>query len=101
MESQLGYNIKNKTGISVLAFADDIIITARTPQVSYLLGIVKGYLKGLDMRIAAAKCTTFAIKSTGKDSWYFAVPGLILSGDDIPYADADTILKYLRVKISP
>lgn len=102
LESQPGYKIGDEAGISVLAFADDIILTAKTtPKASHLLGVAEGYLKGLGMRIAAAKSAAFRIITT-KDSWYLADPGLTLSsGECIPYADAGTALKYLGMKISP
>lgn len=102
LESQPGYKIGDEVGISVLAFADDIILTAKTTsKASHLLGVAEGYLKGLGMRIAAAKSAAFRIITT-KDSWYLADPGLTLSsGECIPYADAGTALKYLGMKISP
>lgn len=102
LEGQPGYKIQNETSVSVLAFADDIILLADSaPQASNLLRNAEGYLKGLGMRISAAKCATFRIAIT-KDSWYLADPGLtLLSGEGIPYAAAGTTLKYLGMKISP
>lgn len=102
LESQPGYKIQNETSVSVLAFADDIILLAGTaPQASNLLRNAEGYLRGLGMSISAAKCATFRISVT-KDSWYLADPGLtLLSGEGIPYAAAGTSLKYLGMKISP
>ncbi|XP_036146334.1 uncharacterized protein LOC118646788 [Monomorium pharaonis] len=53
------------------------------------------------MSISATKCATFRIVTT-KDSWYLADPGLALhSAEGISYADADTTIKYLGVRISP
>lgn len=102
LEGQAGYNIINEHTVSVLAFADDVILTARTmPQARNLLSVAETYLSGLGMKISAAKCATFRIATT-RDSWYIADPCLALeSGESIPYADADTALKYLGVRISP
>lgn len=102
LESQPGYKIKEGHNVSVLAFADDIILTANTaPQASNLLGVAEAYLRGLGMSISAAKCASFRIAIT-KDSWYLMDPGLALhSGEGIPYVDADTTLRYLSVRISP
>ena len=102
LESQPGYKIGDEDGVSVLAFADDIILTAKTaPQASNLLRSAEAYLRGLGMSISAAKCATFRIVAS-KDSWYLADPELtLMSGEGIPYADAGTTLKYLGMRISP
>lgn len=45
LESQPGYKIRDELAISVLAFADDIILKAKTaPQVRKLLEYAEGYL---------------------------------------------------------
>lgn len=99
LESQPGSNIGDEAGISVLASANNIIITVNTvPQARYLLRIAEGYLKKLGMHIVAAKC---AITIT-KDSWYLTDSALtLLSGNGISYANAGATLKYLGVKIAP
>ncbi|XP_039303390.1 uncharacterized protein LOC120357295 [Solenopsis invicta] len=102
LENQPGCNIRGEVSVSALAFADNIILTAKNaPQASNLLRTAETYLRGLGMRISATKCAAFQIIKT-KDSWYLADPGLtLISGDGIPYADAGTTLKYLGVRISP
>jgi hypothetical protein len=101
LKTQPGYNIGDGVSVSALAFADDIILTAKTvPQGSNLLRSAETYLRGLGTSISATKCASFHIKTT-KDPWYLADPVLILiSGDGIPYADAGTKLKYLEVRVS-
>jgi hypothetical protein len=53
------------------------------------------------MKISAEKCTSFRICKT-RDSWYLEDPRIeTIDGKRIPYADADTHIKYLGRKISP
>lgn len=102
LEGQPGFKIGNTTNVSVLAFADDLILTANTaPQAENLLRMTETYLRGLGMAISAAKCATFQIRST-KDSWYLADPALTLTGGEaVPYTEAGMAIKYLGVVKSP
>jgi hypothetical protein len=60
--------------LSVLAFADDLILLATTKdQPQNLLHHTESYLKSLGMRIAAEKGAPFEMRAT-KDSWYIANP---------------------------
>lgn len=48
LESQPGYQIRDEVGVSVLAFADDLILTATSvPQAKNLLRCAECYLRGL------------------------------------------------------
>jgi hypothetical protein len=102
LESQKGLGINNECNVSSLAFADDMILLAQdVPKARRLLEITEGYLQNLGMRIAAPTCATFKI-STTKDTWYLTDPLLTtMSGDRIPFATAETTIRYLGRKISP
>jgi len=101
LQRMSGYRVADET-ISVLAFADDIFLVARTAsEADTLLKAAEAYLTGLGMKISVGKCACFQVKKT-RDSWYLVDPGLELScGEGIPYASAGTKLKYLGMRISP
>jgi hypothetical protein len=102
LEKQEGFAIDNECQVSVLAFADDIILLAPgVPEAKRLLQITEAYLGDLGMMISAAKCAAFQIVPK-KDAWYIADPSFTTNtGDQIPHANADTYIKYLGGKISP
>jgi hypothetical protein len=102
LEKQKRFQINEECKVSSLAFVDDIILLASDgEEARRLLNITEQYLGDLSIKISAQKCTAFQIHTT-KDSWYIADPTLHTSeGDKIPYADANTYIKYLGGNISP
>jgi hypothetical protein len=88
LDKQDGFAINNECQVSVLAFADDIILLAPgVPEAKRLLQITEAYLGDLGMTISAAKCATFQIVPK-KDAWYIADPSLTTNnGDQIPHAN--------------
>jgi hypothetical protein len=102
LEKEEGFTINSECQVSVLAFADDMILLAPgVPEAKRLLMITEKYLGDLGMTISAPKCAAFQIIPT-RDTWYIANPSLTTStGDQIPHANADTSIRYLGGKISP
>jgi hypothetical protein len=102
LESQPGFTINEDLAVSSLAFADDLVLLAESPdQAGRQLLAVEEYFSGLGMSISATKCAAFHIRPT-KDSWVVADPGLALrSGEEVPFWGPGTSLSYLGVKISP
>ena len=102
LEEMKGYVIDKSHSLSVLAFADDIILVADAKdKAQNLLRRTESYLSNLGMRITAEKCASFEIRPT-KDSWFIADPDLRLTnGDKIPNSAADSSLCYLGGHISP
>jgi hypothetical protein len=102
LEEEEGFAINSECQVSVLAFADDMILLAPgVPEAKRLLEITERYLGDLGMMISAPKCAAFQIIPT-RDTWYIADPSLTTStGDQIPHANADTCIRYLGGKISP
>jgi hypothetical protein len=102
LEKQEGFEIDSEHQVSVLAFADDIILLAPgVPEAKRLLQTTDAYLGDLGMKISAAKCAAFQIVPT-KDAWYIENPSLATNaGDQIPHANANTCIRYLGGKISP
>ena len=102
LEAQPGFSINEDSAVSSLAFADDLVLLAETPeQARHQLLTAEAYLGGLGMSISASKCAAFQIRPT-KDSWFVADPGLALrSGEAVPFWGPGTSLSYLGVRISP
>jgi hypothetical protein len=101
LQNQQGFAINDTCQVSVLAFADDIILLAPNELAAQLLlNTTNEYLKRLGMNIATSKCAAFKIQTT-KDSWFLTNPFLEIDGDKIPNVTADTTIQYLGGKVSP
>jgi len=102
LEQTNGFEIDESQSISALAFADDLILLATMKETAInLLHFTETYLNNLGMSIAAAKCTSFEIKTTD-DSRYIANPDICLkNGNKIPNWAADSSICYLGGHISP
>ena len=102
LEQMKGYVIDGSHSLSVLAFADDLILLATTKdEAQSLLNHTESYLNMLGMRIAAEKCASSEIRTT-RDSWYIADPDLrLVNGEKIPSSAAGSSLCYLGGHISP
>jgi uncharacterized C2H2 Zn-finger protein len=102
LENMGGFPVNHECSVSTLAFADDIFLLAPdTGKAKELLSRTESYLEDLNMKISAEKCTAFRFR-TLKDSWYLEDPMLeTVGGKKIPYADADTNIRYIGGKISP
>jgi hypothetical protein len=102
LEKEKGFAINNECQVSVLAFADDIILLAPgVPEAKRLLEVTESYLEDLGMKISAPKCAAFQINTKNK-TWYVANPLMTTrNGDQIPPANADTCIRYLGGRISP
>jgi hypothetical protein len=102
LEDQPGYTISEDLAVSSLAFVDDLVLLADTPdQAKAQLLATEAYLGSLGMSISASKCAAFYIKPN-KGSWVVADPGWALRiGEEVPYWGPGTLLSYLGVKISP
>jgi hypothetical protein len=102
LENTGGFPINQSCSVSTLAFADDIFLLAEDlEKAKEQLSRTENYLEGLNMKISAEKCTAFRI-CTRQDSWFLEDPTLQTNdGTKIPYAGADTTLRYLGGKISP
>jgi hypothetical protein len=87
--------------VSILAFADDIILLAPSELAAQkLLDTTHKYLDNLGMKIAVTKSAAFKIQVT-KNSWFIAKPNLEMDGEQIPNLDASDRIRYLGGWISP
>jgi hypothetical protein len=102
LEAQHGYTIDATHSISCLAFADDLLLLADSPEsATRLLRHTDHYFRQLHMNIAADKCAKFQITTT-KNSFYISDPNLSLTtGTRIPSSTANTSIRYLGGYISP
>jgi hypothetical protein len=74
LEDHPGYQITQSIKVSLLAFADDLLLTVNSiEQVTNLLHITETYLHDLGMTISSGKCVAFHIIST-EDYWYMSEP---------------------------
>lgn len=75
----------NGENVSILAFADDLVIFARNKeQARKQLQIINKYLSALGMSAQAEKCATFQVIQSAK-TWYLTDPQLKLHDRAIPY----------------
>jgi Reverse transcriptase (RNA-dependent DNA polymerase) len=94
LESQAGFSGAG-ISVSVLAFADDLILIAGDPtRAQALLNITATYLTRLGMALAPEKSISIYIHVT-HGSWKLADPQLILDGVPLQAADGNTRLRYL------
>jgi hypothetical protein len=102
LEEMQGYQLNSDATVSSLAFADDIILVAPTDSdAAQLLRRTEEYMRDLGMNISAPKSATFGIKTT-RDSWQIYDPRLSsTTNEKIPFAGAETTLRYLGGTFSP
>jgi len=100
LESMPGYELPGGENISVLAFADDLLLMASdAPKAQALLDTVVEFLENHGMSLSVPKCTAYRI-AAAKSSWYLADPGIHRRGEYIRVATPDEPLTYLGVKYS-
>jgi hypothetical protein len=97
-----GYRTDDRYSISSLAFADDLLLLAATREdVQQQLLHTERYLHSLGVKVAAAKCASFEIRTT-RHSWFIADPDLQLGGGaHITSSTADSTHTYLGAYTSP
>ncbi len=94
LDNMTGYELLNKK-ISVLAFADDLVLLAKdASQAQDLVDVVTEYLGALGMSLSVPKCATFQISKSGQ-TWYIKDPNLERMGQKIPMIKNDHTLMYL------
>ncbi|XP_044265128.1 uncharacterized protein LOC123011641 [Tribolium madens] len=96
-----GYKI-NECNISCLAFADDLILTANSPNdAQKLLQVVETFLRDHGMKLSLQKCVSFQVEPT-RDSFYVQDANIFANNrEPIPNADAESKIRYLGMDISP
>jgi Reverse transcriptase (RNA-dependent DNA polymerase) len=100
LESMAGYEL-DECSISCIAFADDLVLFARTrTKAQILLNVTADYLAGLGMAMAPEKSFAFEVIST-RDTWYIVDPELVSGSERVNYCDPSTELTYLGISISP
>jgi hypothetical protein len=88
-------------GISILAFADDIVLLgANEREAQFQVDTLHKYLDGLKMKLSREKSQTFQVVSK-KDTWYVKDPEIKLEGLNIPAIDPDEAFRYLGAKMGP
>jgi hypothetical protein len=88
-------------GISILAFADDIVLLgANEREAQFQVDTLHKYLDGLKMKLSREKSQTFQVVSK-RDTWYVKDPDIKLEGLNIPAIDPDEAFKYLGAKMGP
>jgi hypothetical protein len=102
LEELRGYTINETQSISLLAFADDLILVADAMEkAQLLLTATEKYLYNMGMKIASNKCTSLQVQTT-RDSWYISTTDLHLTtGDRIPSSNTTDTMEYLGGDLSP
>ncbi|KAL0098628.1 hypothetical protein PUN28_020584 [Cardiocondyla obscurior] len=94
LEHMPGLPLPGESGISCLAFADDLFLFATDPSKAQDLLIVQvEELGSLGMTIAANKSCAYRIKSS-KDSWFMEDPGVERIGEKIPVCTPENKITY-------
>lgn len=100
-EQVSGINVTENRQVSVLAFADDIVLLgADAREAQHQINILTSYLESLQMKLSIEKCQTFEVVAK-KDTWFIKEPGLKIGKQTIPNVDPDEAFKYLGAKIGP
>lgn len=95
-----GVSVNNEF-ISVLAFADDIVLIAKNEEEARKqVEIVNKYFTSINMSLSVSKCATFQIMHKNK-SWYIKDPTIAINNDPITYIQPEEALTYLGTKIRP
>lgn len=98
--SSTGIKINN-TNITVLAFADDLILIGKSRrEAQNQLQMLDKHLTGLGMKLSTEKCLTFEIVGR-KKTWYAKDPKLTVQDLSVPYISPESAFKYLGVDITP
>ncbi|KAL0098730.1 hypothetical protein PUN28_020686 [Cardiocondyla obscurior] len=98
LEHMPGLPLPGESGISCLAFADDLFLFATDPSKAQdLLDCTVEELGSLGMTIAANKSCAYRIKSS-KDSWFMEDPGVERIGEKIPVCTPENKITYLVLK---
>ena len=95
-----GVPISNKT-VSVLAFADDIILIAKDDlEAKKQINYINKYLSDIGMSLSVSKCATFQIVYRNK-TWYMKDPQIKIQNKTITNVEPEEALIYLGTKIHP
>jgi len=79
--------------VSILAFADDIVLISRNTTTAHeQLTMFSSYLTQLGMKLATRMCSTFQFKTSIK-TWYLADPRLQVGQELLPYANAEEVIR--------
>lgn len=91
----------NGTMISVLAFADDLILLGRDRRdAEEDLKTVGNYFQTLGMTLSIPKCCAFQIR-TARKTWYIEDPRLAINNELVQYIGPDRTFRYLGIDFTP
>ena len=100
-EQASGINVSEHRKVSVLAFADDIVLLgADAREAQHQINVLTDYLQSLMMNLSIEKCQIFEVVAK-KDTWFIKEPGLKIGNQIMPTVDPDEAFKYLGAKIGP
>lgn len=101
LEAMRGYCTPDGTNISVLAFADDLILVSDSRQgASELLQYTCTYMENIGMALSLPKCTTLEFESFGQ-TWAVVDPQLSVRGHSIAAVKSEDEFTYLGAGFSP
>jgi len=95
-----GLAISALRSISILAFADLVLLSSDVSEAQQHLRMVSNYLDGMGMSLSVNMCGSFMIKTT-KDSWYIKNPEIDIGRDRVPNIDPEEMFFYLGAKFGP
>jgi hypothetical protein len=100
-EQPSGININNNRKISILAFADDIVVLGEDErEAQRQVDMLHEYLKGLGMKISREKSQSFQVVSK-KDTWFIKDPEIGLEHKSISSVNPQETFRYLGAKMGP
>jgi hypothetical protein len=96
----VGVSINSENKVSVLAFADDIILLDKNGKDAQTqLNILNKYLSALNMNISGEKCFMFQVVPR-KDTWFLKDPEIKLDNFKISFTEPGEAFKYLSAKMA-
>lgn len=81
--------------VSILAFADDLVLLAKDQkEATRQSGMIAEFLQELGMHLSIEKSSTVQIVSRGK-TWHQIDPRLYIGDERLPYTNPERVVAYL------
>ena len=104
LSPSLGYQLSEKSAISTLAFADDLVLVSESlPGIEALLKETETFMRSRGLSINPRKSHTIGLKKVGarKQLRILTEPFLTVAGSELPVLSANNSARYLGLEFGP